>query len=397
LKGFAMLTIGIRPIVILSAFTLVLTATGTDADVPPTSGQPPAEIAAQSELKLLDVQIGSGTLAEQPLADAYARRCRIKFGLHAIQAAIDDCSKSISAFDNVAARVLRAEIYSVQKAYAAALDDGAAILRLQPSSPLGHAVRALVYWIEKDVDHYAVESDAEIAMAPDPIKLLKARGEEYFNSGYWARAKGDYDAILRRQPGNAETVRYRGDSRLFMGDFDGALQDYDLALKLDPKGQATAVPTSKILAYMSRQQYALSEEQALIAADAEPTDAYRALWLRLARTHAGKPDDQDFQRRASKIDHNAWPWSIVEYELGQVSEKEVWAAADNANSEDTKANQNCEAQFYIAENLLAHDRERAVSLLKLAADRCIKGFIEYQGAVFELRALEHEAPNMPTK
>jgi len=49
----------------------------------------------------------------------------------------------------------------------------------------------------------------------------------------------------------------------------------------------------------------------------------------------------------------------------------------------------CEADFYIGEwTLIQGDKDDASVLLQRAVDTCPKNFIEYSGAVAELRRLE---------
>jgi lipoprotein NlpI len=54
----------------------------------------------------------------------------------------------------------------------------------------------------------------------------------------------------------------------------------------------------------------------------------------------------------------------------------------------TDTDQRCEAQFYAGEwYLLKGNRTEAVPLLRQAEASCPKGFVEYTGAVAELRRL----------
>jgi len=53
----------------------------------------------------------------------------------------------------------------------------------------------------------------------------------------------------------------------------------------------------------------------------------------------------------------------------------------------TKADERCEANFYIGEWQLKQDEAAAVQSLKAAADTCPKTFVEFDGATAELKRL----------
>lgn len=357
------------------------------ADVPaPTLGLPQLS-DPDAAIERLTQKIRSGALSGQQLADAYLGRCGARVQTRDMRGAIEDCTQSVTLADTVAPRVILGQLHVRAKNYPAALDDFAALARLEPKNPRWHGLSAAIYWTQGDIDKFAVESDAANVLAADPMRSLKDRAEVYFNNGYWERALGDYEAILAREPGNAEILHYRGDAKTFLGRYDDGMRDYDQALKLDPKGQAQPIALAKAKSLFDRRRYEDASAQAEIAADAAPDNAYMLLWLNLMRAHAGKADDRDFARRSEKLDPKNWPYSVVAYEQGKIGEEQVWASASAGADAQTTANQKCEADFYMGEYKLAHDKDGATALLKEAADKCFKGYVEYEGAVFELRAL----------
>ena len=357
------------------------------ADVPTLNLGLPQLSDPNATIERLTSKVHSGSLAGQQLAEAYLGLCGAKTQIGDIKGAIDDCTQSINAVDLKAPRLIRSELYLFVKNYPAALDDLAALSRLEPNNPNWRGASAVIYWSLGDIDKYAVETDAEIALVKDQLTGLKNRAEIYFNNGYWERALADYEAILAREPDNAEILHYRGDAKSFLGRYDDGMADYDHALRLDPKGQAQPIAMAKSNSLFDQRRYADAMVQAQIAADAAPDNAYMLLWLNLMRAHAGKPDDQDFSRRSEKIDPKAWPYSVIAYEQGKISEEQVWAVASAGVDAQAASNQKCEADFYVGDYKFARDRAGAMTLLREAADKCFKGYIEYAGAVFELRAL----------
>jgi len=326
-------------------------------------------------------------LSGKELADAYLGLCEANAQLRRINIAITACSKSIDTLDSWDARFVRSAIYTGLKNYPAALEDFAALTRLNPNDPSGHALGASIYWITGNIDMYASESDAAMSLIPNPIPALKARAELYFNNGYWSRALGDYDALLKREPDNPQILHFRGDAKSYLGNYDEGMLDYDRALELDPKAQLVPIAMSKVLSFFDRQKYDDAAAQAQIAADAAPDNAYNLLWLNLTRTHAGKFNPEDFSRRAASVNPSAWPYSIIAFELGTITEDKLFVAAGNGTSPQQVSGQKCEADFYLGEYKLNKDKSAAVSLLRDAAGSCLKGFFEANGAAFELRAL----------
>ena len=345
-------------------------------------------VKPEPSIEDLTTDIVSGKLTSKELADTYFKRAIAKSRqLKDAQGSIDDCSQAIQIMDSAPPHLLRGTLYVAQTKYSNALEDYAAASRLDPKNVEAHALSAGLQWGLKNVDQFAVEMDAAIALLPDPLDALKKRAELYFNNGYWARALPDYNAILQRDTANAEIFRYRGDAKSYLGDYDGGMRDYDQAVKLDPKTETAPVAFSKTMSYFDRQNYRDAETQAQTAVEAAPDNAYYLLWLHTIRLHGGKTDDPDFVARSATVDHASWPWTIVAYHLGRSSDDDAWAAADKGPNPETTNNQKCEAAFYLGEGYFNRDKARAKELFKQASERCLKGFIEYNGAVFELRGM----------
>ncbi len=77
---------------------------------------------------------------------------------------------------------------------------------------------------------------------------------------------------------------------------------------------------------------------------------------------------------------------MVRLYLGQMTPEAALAAADDPDA-NVKQGQVCEANFYSGELALQQGKkDAAMRLLRLAAADCPKSFIEYDGAIAELRA-----------
>ena len=75
-----------------------------------------------------------------------------------------------------------------------------------------------------------------------------------------------------------------------------------------------------------------------------------------------------------------WPYVVIDFYLGRRSLDEVRPAAANANDKSA---------FYIGElQLLRGNKAESKASLQIAADTCPRTFIEYHGAISELRRLD---------
>jgi lipoprotein NlpI len=105
------------------------------------------------------------------------------------------------------------------------------------------------------------------------------------------------------------------------------------------------------------------------------------IWRYLARERAGENGAEELKANATRLKSKEWPHPVIELYLGQRSPAEMLSVA---KLED----QRCEAQFYSGEwYLLRGSRAAAATVLQAAADSCPEEFVEYAGALAELKRL----------
>ena len=112
------------------------------------------------------------------------------------------------------------------------------------------------------------------------------------------------------------------------------------------------------------------------------TDAYPILWLYLARARTGRQDaKRDLEQRAAGLKSAQWPSPVIKLFLERSTPEAMVAAAD-------KPEERCEAQFYLGQwHLLRDDRANSIKALRNAVKSCPKNFVEYEGALAELKRL----------
>ena len=101
----------------------------------------------------------------------------------------------------------------------------------------------------------------------------------------------------------------------------------------------------------------------------------------LALAHLGQDGASELSANAARLKNKDWPYPVIDFYLGRRSFDDIRAAV-------RKPDEKCEAAFYAGEwQLLRGDKAQAKASLQIAADTCSKTFVEYSGAVAELKRI----------
>lgn len=153
---------------------------------------------------------------------------------------------------------------------------------------------------------------------------------------------------------------------------------FNQAIQLDPKSGRIYGDRGIIKFYKG--DFAGSADDLVRAKFAN--DAYRMLWLYLARGKTGQDGAAELAANAASLTTRDWPFPVIDFYRGQRSQEAMQKSAVNPD-------QSCEANFYAGEwQVLNGNRDAAINLLKSAADACPKTFLEFKGALAELKRLE---------
>jgi lipoprotein NlpI len=210
------------------------------------------------------------------------------------------------------------------------------------------------------------------------------RGNAYNDKGDNDRAIADYDQAIQLDPQYAFAYHDRGNAYHDKGDNDRAIADYNQAIQLDLKDAVAYFDRGRVYLYADLLPKALADINQASALN--PKDAYAALWLDIVNKRSNLPSR--LAETAAQINMTEWPAPVIRLYLGQMTPEAVLAAADNPNAE-TKNGRICEANFYTGEMDLQQGKKDDATRLfrRAAAADCPKSFIEYEGAVAELKAL----------
>jgi lipoprotein NlpI len=279
------------------------------------------------------------------IAWAYANRCAALALLKQYEKALADCSEAIAQDDNQAtAHELRGQLYNKHGDSAEALADFDKAVALGANSPALFSRRGLLRLLAGDPRKALESFDREVEIAGGSADSWLDRGSAWLGVGDDAKAEQDFAKATELSPNDPQTWLNRGVAALSAGDKAKAAEYFGEALKRDPN------------------------------------QTYAALWRFLARDGAAqaKSDLLAFAEKAPKT----WPYAVTQLYLGRASAAQTLAAAESAD-------QQCEAQFYIARHqLMKGDAKAAAPGFKRAAETCPKNFIEYFRAVAELKKAE---------
>lgn len=266
---------------------------------------------------------------------------------------------------------------------------------------------------KRKMGHFqAALEDLTKAMQIDPADALyvKIRGDIYTDTSDWTPAIADYTKALEIDAKYDEAYRARGDAYRRMGEFERALADYTRAAEIDPKDPTYVKERGHV--YRDMGEYGRAIEDYRRAVERKPDDVeslaalgygqfyageytaaaasflraierednkYTMLFRAIARARNGEDAAAELEANAGRLKDRTWPYAVIEHLLGKRSPQ---ATVDSASSDDER----CEAHFYIGQLLLAKGAtEDGLGRLKTSVQTCPKDFIEYHGALAELK------------
>jgi tetratricopeptide (TPR) repeat protein len=237
--------------------------------------------------------------------------------------------------------------------------------------------RGFVWHDKGDLDRAIADYNEAIRLDPKQANAYRNRGNAWREKGDLDRAIADLNEAIRLDPKYANAYVNRGNVWHDKGDLDRAIADYNEATGLNPKELSYRF---RGYFYFYMGDFAAAAADLLHANDLAD-NAYAMLWRYLARGHLKQDGAPELGVNAARLKNKDWPYAVIDFYLGRRSLAEMRAAAG-------KPDEKCGAEFYIGEwHLLRGSKANARAALLAAADTCPKTFIEYIGAVAELKRL----------
>ncbi|HTM10946.1 MAG TPA: tetratricopeptide repeat protein [Verrucomicrobiae bacterium] len=336
--------------------------------------------------------------------------------------ALEDYDRSIWLNPNYAlAFTNRGNLYREQKNYDRAIEDYNRAIEFDPSDASAYFNRARAYQLKLDVDRALADYTQAISLRPNYSVAFNNRGLIYRDKKEYELALRDFDESLRINPKYTFPYNNRGNVYRDKKDYDRAIQDYDEAIRLNPK-YALAF-NNRATAYRAKQDYerSLADYEAAARIDpklaqhrpigytlfflgrtaesaaameralkARPDDVYAILWryMTVAKQGDRGAASGELAENAAKLKERPWPAPVLDFYLGKIDEKAIYAAAADPDPKKS-AEQVCEVKFFVAEaKLLNGAAEEAVPLLHAAEQECPPTFYESHAARAELKRLK---------
>ncbi|MEK6551225.1 MAG: tetratricopeptide repeat protein [Pseudomonadota bacterium] len=257
-------------------------------------------------------------------------------------------------------------------------------LKLDPRHVKAYYNRGNAKQVKGDLDGAIADYNRALELDPRRVRAYNNRGVAKRHKGDLDGAIADYNRALELDPRRVNAYHNRGNAKKDKGDLDGAIADYNRTLDLDPRKAITYEARGRTHYYKG--EFALATADFNRAQELKP-DTYTALRLFLARTRSGTDGRNELTANTVKLDTTKWPAPVVALYLGKSSPVAVLKSAEHADPK-THKEQLCEANFYIGQwQLTKGDRASATASLRTARDHCPKTFVEYTGAVHELKRL----------
>jgi lipoprotein NlpI len=245
--------------------------------------------------------------------------------------------------------------------------------------------RANAYLRKGDNDRAIQDYDQAIRLDPDAALARNNRGSAYQHKGDYERALRDYNDAIRLDSSFAVAFGNRGRVHHFHGNYAPAIADYGQAIELDP--EYALAYYNRALARFDQGLYIGAVPDFVRAYNLDPDNPYRAIGLYLAKARVGDADREALANQAKVFNMSRWPGPVIELYVGQLSPEALLEAARDPDAA-TQRERQCEAYFYVGEELLLHgQRDAAARMFQGAVNTGVTSLFEYVSARAELRRL----------
>jgi tetratricopeptide (TPR) repeat protein len=344
-------------------------------------------------LRLILSFIALIALGDTSQAQSYddAKKCATAVQRNDLDLAIDQCTAAIqsgdvSDQDLAAAFHNRGLAYYHKKDYDRAIEDYDQAIRLNPNNSDSFYRRGLTYFEKNDYDRAIQDLDQTLKLNPDSVAALQKRGWAYENKNDYDQAIRDYDRAIGLQSTYGPAFIRRAKAYEAKRQYEQALADYEAATQADPR-LASERAKGFVFFYLGRMTQSAEMFEKHMKSD--PDDTWVILFRYLVEAKIGNAlaAARDLEVDAGKLKERRWPAPIIDFHLGRIDEKAMFAAANDSDPK-MKNEKTCAANFHAGESRLFRAQvSAAIPLLRAAEKDCPSNFYESHGASTELKRL----------
>lgn len=265
--------------------------------------------------------------------------------------AIQAFSKVVAAFpDNAVVYNNRGMFLQSQGQTREALADFNQAIKLDGRFIPAYINRGFAYLEAGDPANAEKALTAALQVDPNQLGAQSLRATARLNQNKVSDALADYQRVAELAPDNPMAFADLGFAQFFSGDFAGAFNSFDRALRLE------------------------SEMRFLLP------------WKLASAIRAGTYQQADYQSSYSKPEASRdWIDSLVLFQVGQIDAATLLKSV-HPDDEQAKAAQLCEGYYFIGMELLRrNDQQNAIGYWKAAIGKRLPKLSAYRGAVFALK------------
>jgi lipoprotein NlpI len=279
----------------------------------------------------------------------------------------------------------RGAIYLINERFDNAVADFSQVIRRNPRAFLAYHNRGIAFQGRDEHRLALADLQSALSLARDYpglhryLPLLHVnRAISYKMLGEFDRALTENELALRVNPRFAAAYGERGVVHQAEGRLAEGMDDLDTALRLEPHDAAAL----RCRGY----GYFYAADFARAAADLERSlarqpEAYAAIMLHLVRARAGREDPAELWRHTQALQSTDWPLPIIALLLRN---RTVEVVMQQASTDAQRG----EVAFYIGQmQLLAGKEDEAAGWFERALAGCLPAYVEHIGARAELSRL----------
>jgi lipoprotein NlpI len=292
----------------------------------------------------------------------------LEFALGLWLLALPACAQSASDL------VTRGNEYTKKGDYANAIAAYTQALQLNPASARVLYARGYAYYRIRDDDR-AIQDFTAVLQLQQDADVFRARAQTLEDKSDYERAIQDYTQAIRLRPADVVLLYGRAFDYERKGEYAPAIVDLNEIVRRFP--EAPDAYRNRGVAFLNSARLPEAQKDMSRAVQLNPTEHYNVIWLYIARTKNVSGAENELAKNAAKLDLSKWPGPVIQLFLGKSTPDAVLQAASNKDKK-TNAEQQCEAEFYIAEYDALHGQTSAASKgFRSVVDSCDKNYFLY--------------------
>jgi lipoprotein NlpI len=230
----------------------------------------------------------------------------------------------------------------------------------------------------------------------DRADLLFQRGLQYDKLGLPLLAQVDFQQAVSLKPDMAAAYNSIGIHYTQQGKYLQAYEEFDSALDINPDFDFAFLNRGIALYYGGRPELAVQDFKVFY--DRDQSDPIRAIWQFLAESKFDSQQaTENLEKAKSSFEPNNWNIRLVDFFLGELSEKELLSALPFGVTNPRKlAERTCEVYFYLGKYHSALDnRGAAMNYFRFALTTNVYDYVEHRYARLELNILRDSTSQYP--